>query len=445
MYPHLRLETMVFLALFAAVGGGVTVAEAANWQPVASDKGERVEIDKMRIARVGKGKTMAWSRLVLGREVAIADSKDSYSTVEALNRYDCERHRFATVKRIYLKDGKLVRQEAVESPNEMAAEAGSIDEKLLNEACKLRTAGEMGKVAEAAGKVAAEAKLPEAPPKAMHADMRMAAEERAPVLRSAADARTAAAAERPSVQSPPGYLRRRPRLAAEPAAPRESIPWAYEGEGGPSNWGKLSPGFAACASGKRQSPIDIRDGIRVDLEPIKFDYKPMLFRIVDNGHTIEIDLGPGSTIGVMGRSYELAQMHFHRPSEERVNGRGYDMVAHLVHKDDDGRLAVLAVLLEKGAENALIQTLWNNLPLEVGQELAPNVAINLAGLLPESRSYFTYMGSLTTPPCTEEVLWLVMKQPLQVSPEQVAIFSRLYRNNARPVQSANNRLIKESR
>ena len=106
---------------------------------------------------------------------------------------------------------------------------------------------------------------------------------------------------------------------------------------------------------------------------------------------------------------------------------------------------MLAVLLEKGSENPLIQTLWNSLPLEVGQDLEPNVALNLAGLLPEQRNYFAYMGSLTTPPCTEDVLWLVLKQPLQISPEQIAIFSRLYHHNARPVQPSNNRLIKESR
>ena len=147
----------------------------------------------------------------------------------------------------------------------------------------------------------------------------------------------------------------------------------------------------------------------------------------------------------MGREYELKQLHFHRPSEERINGRSYDMAMHLVHKDYDGHLAVLAVLLEKGSENPLIQTLWNSLPLEVGQDLEPNVALNLAGLLPEQRNYFAYMGSLTTPPCTEDVLWLVLKQPLQISPEQIAIFSRLYHHNARPVQPSNNRLIKESR
>jgi len=229
----------------------------------------------------------------------------------------------------------------------------------------------------------------------------------------------------------------------------KDIHWDYEGEGSPANWAKLRPDFNLCGNGKRQSPIDIHDGIRVDLEPIKFDYKPTQFRIVDNGHTIQINVGDGggerSSISLMGRSYRLAQLHFHRPSEERVDGKTFEMVMHMVHKDDEGHLAVVAVLLERGAEHPIIQTFWNNLPLETNIELAPATAIDPNKLIPEARNYYTYMGSLTTPPCTEGVLWLVMKQPLQLSAEQIGIFARLYKNNARPIQAGNARLVKESR
>ena len=164
-----------------------------------------------------------------------------------------------------------------------------------------------------------------------------------------------------------------------------------------------------------------------------------------NGHTIQVNVAEGQTMRIMERTYMLLQFHFHKPAEERVNGRSYDMVAHLVHKDADGKLAVVAVLMEKGSEHPLIQTLWNNLPLEQGMLVSPAAPIDLNKLLPEKRDYWTYMGSLTTPPCTEDVLWMVMKQPLPVSPEQIAIFGRLYPHNARPVQPSNNRLIKESR
>ncbi len=221
--------------------------------------------------------------------------------------------------------------------------------------------------------------------------------------------------------------------------------WSYEGETGPANWARLRADYAACTAGKRQSPIDIRDGIRVNLEAIRFDYKPMQFRIVDTGHAVQVNLGEGSSLTVMGKRYALQQFHFHRPAEERVNGRSYDMSVHLVHRNDEGQLAVVAVLLEKGADHPLIQTLLDNLPLEQNTEMAPEVAIDPAMLLPDNRAYWTYMGSLTTPPCTEGVLWMVLKQPVQVASEQVAIFSRVFRSNARPIQAVNGRLIKETR
>ena len=246
---------------------------------------------------------------------------------------------------------------------------------------------------------------------------------------------------------PPRTTRKKAPTVHEPENPAASLHkhWSYDGETGPAHWAKMRPDYAACATGKRQSPIDIRDGVRVNLEAIRFEYKPMQFRIVDNGHTVQVNLGEGSSLTVMGKRYALLQFHFHRPSEERVNGRSYDMSVHLVHRNDEGQLAVVAVLLDKGADHPLIQTLLNNLPLEQDIEMAPEEAIDPTRLLPENRAYWTYMGSLTTPPCTEGVLWMVLKQSVQVASEQVAIFSRVFRNNSRPVQAANGRLIKESR
>ena len=485
----MRLSIIVILAALASITA--QTGHAANWQKIASDGAESVEIDKARIARVA-GKTLAWSRLSLGRDIQVGESGLNYSAVEALNRYDCENRRFTTVKRVYLYNNKSVKQESVDAPAEMQAAADSVDDKLLSEACKLRTVGEMKRVAEEADRVASEASpaakpVAAAPPKAMYADMRSAgASKPAKVytveatppakigLPSKEELAAMAAAEKPATitANPPApaastrplappskadtytYLRGSARPGRKKAAPAEPavatseashVHWSYEGEGAPANWGKLRSDYSICASGKRQSPIDSRDGIRVDLETIKFDYLNSMFRIIDNGHTIQVNVGSGSTISVMGRQYELTQLHFHRPAEDRINGKSYYMEMHLVHKDMENHLAVIAVLLEKGTEQPLIQTLWNNLPLEVNQDVAPDVAINLNGLLPENRSYWTYMGSLTTPPCTEDVLWMVFKQPVQISAEQIAIFSRLYRNNARPVQWGNNRIIKESR
>ncbi len=220
--------------------------------------------------------------------------------------------------------------------------------------------------------------------------------------------------------------------------------WSYEGQLGPANWGKINSEWAKCGTGNRQSPIDLRDGMKVDLEQIVFDYKPSSFSVIDNGHTIEVTMAGGNYITIMNRSFELVQFHFHRPSEERINGKGYEMVAHLVHRDAEGKLAVVAVLLERGKAQSVIQTVWNNLPLEKNDTVTPSVVLDVNELLPARRDYFTYMGSLTTPPCSEGVLWLVMKEPVQASPQQMALFSRLYPLNARPIQASSGRVIKES-
>lgn len=220
--------------------------------------------------------------------------------------------------------------------------------------------------------------------------------------------------------------------------------WSYEGETGPQRWGKINPAWAKCQSGNRQSPIDIREGIQVDLEPIGFDYKPTSFNVINNGHTVQVNFGAGNRISLTGRTYELMQFHFHHPAEETIGGRGFPMVAHLVHKDAEGRLAIVALLVESGTSNAVVQTVWNNLPLEVNEPLVPMASLDASQLLPQRREYYTYMGSLTTPPCSEGVLWIVMKEPIRLSPQQIAIFARLYPMNARPVQATAGRLIKES-
>jgi len=224
------------------------------------------------------------------------------------------------------------------------------------------------------------------------------------------------------------------------------VHWGYTGAGAPENWARLDPDNALCSAGKRQSPIDIREGARLDLEPIQFDYRPSPLRIVDNGHTVQVNYAEGSTITVAGERFELKQFHFHKPAEERIDGRWFDMVAHLVHKSMDGRLAVVAVLFEmRDQPNAFLRTVWPHLPLEAGREVRMHdIMIDVNALLPETRTYFTYMGSLTTPPCSEGVRWIVLKTPVEVSFNQVAVFSKLYSMNARPIQPSHGRLIKES-
>ena len=239
-------------------------------------------------------------------------------------------------------------------------------------------------------------------------------------------------------------------MAATHAHSQEAKPaahaWDYGKEHGPEHWGELDPAFAACQSGHRQSPIDIQQTRKADLPSIAFDYHPSPLRIVDNGHTIMITYGPGSSIRLADRQYDLKQFHFHRPSEERIHGKHHAMSLHLVHADPEGRLAVVAVLLDLGQESPLVRELWNDLPKEKEkEERRDDVQIDAADLLPRDRGYYTFEGSLTTPPCSENVTWLVLKQPVSVSAEELARFSRLYRDNARPTQPLYDRVVKETR
>lgn len=249
-----------------------------------------------------------------------------------------------------------------------------------------------------------------------------------------------------------GSATARPRPAPRAAKPAKAeaahaAHWGYAGDVGPEHWGELAPENRLCAAGTRQSPIDIRDGLAVDLEPIAFDYRVGGFSVLDNGHTVQVNVAPGSGLTVMGRRFELLQFHFHRPSEERINGRQFDMVVHLVHRDEQGRLAVVAVPLERGRDykpQPVVQVVWANLPLEKGEALQAQAPLDPGQLLPAERGYYTYMGSLTTPPCSEGVLWMVMRQPVPLTAQQIGIFARLYPMNARPLQAGSGRIIKES-
>jgi len=207
--------------------------------------------------------------------------------------------------------------------------------------------------------------------------------------------------------------------------------WSYEGHGGPAHWAALEPEFASCKIGHAQSPIDIRTkAIKGEALPaIEFAYKPGAAKIVDNGHTIQVVPAPGDAITIGGHRYELVQFHFHKPSEEKVDGKSFDMVAHLVHQSADGKLAVVAVLLAEGGANASLGPVFDSLPQHEGDKKALSAGFNASGLLPGTRSYYKFMGSLTTPPCSEGVHWQVMKQPVEVSAAQIAAFREWERPN----------------
>ena len=213
--------------------------------------------------------------------------------------------------------------------------------------------------------------------------------------------------------------------------------WGYEGETGPANWGKA---FPVCGTGQAQSPVDIRGPFEKAAHPIKFDYKPTPLKVLNNGHTIQATVGAGSSITINSVAYELLQFHFHRPSEEHVNGKPSSMVAHFVHKSATGKLAVVGVLLGEGKENPVVRSIWANAPQREAPEVVVSGAeINPASMLPERFEYYAFEGSLTTPPCTEGVTFYILKSATDISRAQIDAFP--FRANARPVQPLNGRKI----
>lgn len=217
--------------------------------------------------------------------------------------------------------------------------------------------------------------------------------------------------------------------------------WTYSGEKGPENWARLAPAFATCA-GKNQSPINLTGFIEADLKPISISYQAGGNEILNNGHTVQVNYAVGSSISVDGIRFDLKQFHFHAPSENHVNGKSYAMEAHLVHADKAGNLAVVALMFTEGAENTALAGIWSLIPKNAGEANGLRPAFAAAQLLPSNRDYYRFNGSLTTPPCTEGVRWLVMKTPLSASREQVDAFSKvMHHPNNRPVQPVNARPV----
>jgi carbonic anhydrase len=216
--------------------------------------------------------------------------------------------------------------------------------------------------------------------------------------------------------------------------------WTYEGAEGPEFWGKLAPEYALCSSGRAQSPIDIKGAASINLNDIQFNYQPSALNIFNNGHTIQVNYDKGSSIVYNENTYQLVQFHFHHRSEHKLDGKDFDMELHFVHQDAKGNLAVVGVMLKAGEkDNEAFKAVFDNLPPTKGDPQPTKLAIDASKLLPEKHLYDTYTGSLTTPPCSQGVRWLVLTTPVEISEHQIEVFGKLFESNARPVQPLNKR------
>ncbi len=218
--------------------------------------------------------------------------------------------------------------------------------------------------------------------------------------------------------------------------------WGYTGHEGPEGWGALSPEFAACSEGKNQSPINVVSSLDARLPQLKFSYKTGSNEILNNGHTVQVNFDAGSTLTLDGTAFELKQFHFHTPSENHINGKEFPLEAHFVHKDKDGNIAVVAVMFKEGKENKELAKVWAKMPKNAEEKGELKLATIAKALLPKNKDYYRFNGSLTTPPCTEGVRWLVLKTPVTVSKAQVAQFAEtMHHPNNRPIQPLNARVV----
>jgi carbonic anhydrase len=225
----------------------------------------------------------------------------------------------------------------------------------------------------------------------------------------------------------------------------ESPDWSYGGSTGPQHWGDLSPAFKVCKLGLEQTPIDLASSIHGELDGrLDIDYKPLPLRIINNGHSIQVNADPGSACIIGGTRYELLQFHFHHPSEHLLSGKPFDLEVHFVHQGTSGDLAVIGVFIKPGARSAALAPIFDAMPQHEGPERSTGGSIDASALLPQGSSYFRYAGSLTTPPCSEGVTWTIFRDAIEASPEQIRQFAGLFPNNARPVQGRNRRFVIEA-
>jgi carbonic anhydrase len=229
-------------------------------------------------------------------------------------------------------------------------------------------------------------------------------------------------------------------LCASAAQAADAPHWDYEGHGGAQKWGELADGFKACGIGAEQSPIDLSGSIKATLDPPRFEWKPQAFKIVNNGHTIQANAAPGSTLAIGKDTYNLVQFHFHAPSEHAVNGKRFAMEVHFVNAAADGRLAVVGVFMQPGRKNAAFAAIMQAAPRTEGEKTLDQ-PVDPRQFLPAGKALFRYKGSLTTPPCSEVVDWNVFEQPIEVAESDIKAFQTIFPMNARPLQPLNRRFL----
>jgi carbonic anhydrase len=439
---------------------------AANWVKLHETSGEKLMIDKQSILEVDKNKR-AWMKITFTKpQVNEEVAEKTYNLSKMLWFFDCATQKAATAQVFQFSNDELIYSAAVDS--KMAKFIEPVPETDIDIAmryvCGVGASPELatGKQKPSADteKVGKDDKSTEASEANPNADEKVAKQD-VPTK----DEPKAEKKERKSTENDKPTALDKAKLTetltkagdksdklaimpitipAHKAQSDSKVAWSYDDKQGPENWAKLTPDFALCESGKNQSPINIDNTIHAVMKPLKVFQRFPASSLINNGHALQINFNSGNILALDGNMYSLKQISFHAPSEHRIKGKSFPLEAEFLHEDPKGNKAMIAVLFDEGSASGVLSTLWKQIPLEVGSIKPLKGRVLASDFMPKAMSFYRYSGSVTAPPCSEGVSWVVMKTPLTASKVQIeALKGAMRQENNRPLQEINGRAVLE--
>lgn len=423
-------KNLVFLLLFFALGGN---SYASTWVKLNENRTSKLMLDKQSVLQQDLFKK-AWVKIEYKTPQDNLESLGKeYNLSKLLWFFDCTSRKSATSQVFQYLDNELVYSAGVDPKSAEFIEP--VPETDVDIAMRYVCLANKSTAPLAEAKPATE-KTSTTPAKPTDSAEKTVAKPE-PISEKPLEAN--AKAEKPAIKAAPA-----PVKSSAAKADAHKPHWAYEGKEGPENWAKLSPEFATCDIGRNQSPINIANTMRASLKPIRGIQKFPAKEIFNNGHTVQINFKEGNMLVLDSTAYQMKQVHFHAPSENTINDQHFPLEAHFVHADAKGNLTVIGVMFKEGKPNLGLTKLWPQMPDKESEPILLKNRTIPSELIPENRSYYRFSGSLTTPPCSEGVRWLLMKTPMTASKEQIEAFERAVKHyNNRPVQALNGRVVVE--
>ena len=412
-------------------------SHAANWVRLGDNGSSKLMLDRQSVLQQDTFKK-AWVKVEYKEPQSNPDTLDTeYNSSKLLWLFDCSAQKSATSQVFQYLNSELVYSAGVDAKNAEFIEP--VPESDVDIAMRYVCLDKKPTIAESSAKP----------------EKTKVAETKPTETKSAEDASTenakAAEVTKPKVikvkpeESPAKADNEAPLTKSKPSKTDAHKPhWTYEGKEGPENWGKLDSEFSTCETGLNQSPINIENAMRASLKPIRGIQKFPAKDILNNGHTVQVNFKTGNMLVLDSTPYQMKQVHFHAPSENTINKKSFPLEAHFVHADNKGNLTVIGVMFKEGSANPALDKLWLQIPNKEGAPATVRARVTPNELMPENRSYYRFSGSLTTPPCTEGVRWILLKTPMTASKAQIATFEQAVKHhNNRPLQALNGRVVIE--